>query len=117
MNVSIFITCVVDQFFPQVGWAMVRVLSRLGVAVRFNPDQTCCGQPAFNTGYRIDAREVATGALQVLEHELEQADYIVIPSGSCATMIKKFYSELFAEDETLRARAERVGSRVYEFSQ
>ena len=103
--------------FPQVGVSVVEVLARLGVEVTFNPDQTCCGQPAFNTGYRAEARAVAAHMLDVFERELEAADCIVAPSGSCTTMVKKFYAELFADDPELKARAERVGERVFELSQ
>ena len=117
MKVSLFVTCVVDQMFPQVGVATVQVLRRLGADVSFNPDQTCCGQPAFNTGYREEARGVAALTVELLEHELESADYVVAPSGSCVSMIKKFYPELFEDDPEMKARAERVGERVFEFSQ
>jgi L-lactate dehydrogenase complex protein LldE len=103
--------------FPQVGVAMTELLTRLGVEVTFNPEQTCCGQPAFNTGYQHEAREVATRMLNLFERELETADYIVTPSGSCASMIKKFYAELFSADAELRARACRVGERLFELSQ
>jgi L-lactate dehydrogenase complex protein LldE len=116
MKVSIFITCLVDQMFPQVGAAMVSVLTRLGVEVVFNPEQTCCGQPAFNTGYREEARTVAAPMLDFFERELEKADYVVVPSGSCTTMIKKFYAQLF-EDEAMQARAVKVSARVFELSQ
>lgn len=117
MKVSIFITCIVDQFFPHVGAAMVEVLTRLGVEVTFNAEQTCCGQPAYNAGYRHEAGKVARRMVSLYERELEAADYIVVPSGSCTTMIKKFYPELFAAEPELRARVERVGERLFEFSQ
>jgi L-lactate dehydrogenase complex protein LldE len=117
MKVSIFITCVVDQVFPQVGMAMVDIFTRLGVETAFNTDQTCCGQPAFNTGYRKEAREVALGMMDVFEHELESADYLVAPSGSCTTMVKKFYAELFADEPENRARAMRIAPRIFELSQ
>jgi L-lactate dehydrogenase complex protein LldE len=117
MKVSLFVTCIVDQMFPQVGVATVQVLQRLGVDVSFNPDQTCCGQPAFNTGYWEEARGVAARTLDLLETELDSADYIVAPSGSCVSMIKKFYTELFRDDPKMKERAERIGGRVFEFSQ
>jgi L-lactate dehydrogenase complex protein LldE len=116
MKVSIFITCLVDQMFPQVGASMVDLLTRLGVEVSFNQEQTCCGQPALNTGFRQQAREVATHMLDVFERDLESADYIVAPSGSCVTMVRKFYPELFAGSEN-SARAERVSGRIFELSQ
>ena len=117
MRVSLFITCLIDQLFPQVGVAMADLLTRLDVEVAFNPSQTCCGQPAFNSGFRSEAREVAQQLLAVCERELETADYIVAPSGSCTTMIKRYYPELFADDVEIRKRAERVGKRCLEFSQ
>jgi len=117
MKVSLFVTCIVDQFFPQVAAAMAEVLARLGVEVTCNLEQTCCGQPAFNAGRRREARGVAEVTLGLLERELGSADYVVVPSGSCTTMVRKFYAELFAGDAAALARAESVGGRVYEFSQ
>lgn len=117
MRVSVFITCLVDQFYPRVGLALVEVLERLGVETTFNPEQVCCGQPAFNLGYRREARELARCTLGLFEHELETADFVVAPSGSCTSMVKNFYPELFAGEPETRGRAERVGRRLYEFSQ
>lgn len=117
MKVSLFITCIVDQLRPQTGRAVVEVLSRLGVAVTFNRRQTCCGQPAFNAGYRREARGAALAALELFEEELRSADYVVAPSGSCVAMVKNFYPRLFADSGPLAERAERVAGRVYEFSQ
>jgi L-lactate dehydrogenase complex protein LldE len=106
MRVSIFVTCIVDQLFPQVGMAMATVLERLGYEVDFPEDQTCCGQPAFNTGYRDEARSVARHFLKVFR----DAEQIVVPSGSCASMICHHYQELFAGE------SERLKGRVWEFS-
>ncbi|MCA1566075.1 MAG: (Fe-S)-binding protein [Acidobacteria bacterium] len=117
MKVSLFVTCLVDQFAPRVGVAMVDVLTRLGVAVTFNPEQTCCGQPAFNNGHRREARPVAARLLEVFEQELASSDYLVAPSGSCTAMVRQHYAELFSDEPELRARAERVGARLFEFSQ
>ena len=117
MRVSLFVTCVVDQLYPQVGLAAADVLTRLGVEVVFNPEQTCCGQPAFNSGFRKEARDVAAHMLDVFEAELKSADYIVAPSGSCTTMVKKFYTELFEGDAENLARASAIGGRLFEFSQ
>jgi L-lactate dehydrogenase complex protein LldE len=85
--------------------------------VTFNPEQTCCGQPAYNTGYRREARQVAALALDLFERELLTADYIVAPSGSCTAMVKRFYPELFSGSPEKRERAERVAGRFYELSQ
>jgi len=117
MRVSLFITCVVDQLYPQVGEAMVELFTRLGVEVTFNPEQTCCGQPAYNTGYRREARAVAARTLELFERELQTSDYVVAPSGSCTAMIKTFYPELFSAEPEMRARVERIGGRCYELSQ
>jgi L-lactate dehydrogenase complex protein LldE len=116
MRVSIFITCLVDQLYPQVGMATANLLTRLGVEVTFNADQTCCGQPAFNSGYHPEARSVAEQMLRLFARELESADYIVAPSGSCVTMIRKYYPELFADNTELKTQAEFVGQRLYELS-
>jgi len=117
MKVSLFITCLVDQVLPRVGVKTVELLRRFGVEVRFNAAQTCCGQPAFNTGYRREARRVAAGTLELLEAELAEADYVVAPSGSCTAMIRNSYPELFASDPAARERAGRVGGRVLELSE
>ena len=112
-NVSLFVTCVVDQFFPEVGESTVRVLRRNGIDVDFDPDQTCCGQPAFNTGYWKEARPLAERFLDMYE----DVDYVVMPSGSCASMVRVFYQELFHDDPTLLRRAAEVGSHVFELSE
>ena len=112
-RVALFITCLGDQFFPQVGECAVRVLRRLGVEVTFNPAQTCCGQPAFNTGYRGEARAVASRVLDLFD----DADYVVAPSGSCTSMIRVFYPELFAGDPKRLAKVEHLRSRFFEFSE
>jgi L-lactate dehydrogenase complex protein LldE len=117
MKVSLFITCIVDQLYPGIGTATVNLLTRLGVEVTFNKDQTCCGQPAFNSGYEDEARNVAVRMLDLFTRELEDADYIVAPSGSCVTMIRKSYLNLFVDDPQRRAQAEKVADRIYELSE
>lgn len=112
-RVAFFITCLGDQFFPEVGACAVKVLERLGVEVTFNPAQTCCGQPAFNTGYRDEAREVAARVLDLFD----EADYVVAPSGSCSTMIRVFYPELFAGDSARLEKTRKLRERFYEFSE
>jgi L-lactate dehydrogenase complex protein LldE len=113
MKVSLFITCLVDQLFPQVGVSMVEVLRRLGVELDFPEAQTCCGQPAFNSGYRAEARELAERFIEVFD----DSQYIVTPSGSCASMVKVFYADLFEDDAAKRERARRLAARTYEFSE
>lgn len=112
-KVALFITCLGDQFFPQVGECVVRILRRVGADVSFNPAQTCCGQPAFNTGYREEAREVALRMLDLFDG----ADYVVAPSGSCTTMVRVFYPELFADDPELLRKVQRLRERFFEFSE
>jgi L-lactate dehydrogenase complex protein LldE len=112
-RVALFITCLGDQFFPQVGEAATRVLRRLGCDVTFNPAQTCCGQPAFNTGYRDEARSVASRVLDLFE----DADYVVAPSGSCTSMVRIFFPELFEHDPKRLRKAERLRGRFFEFSE
>lgn len=111
-SVALFVTCIVDQLFPEVGLATVEVLERLGYTVDFPEKQTCCGQPAFNSGYRDEAREVACHCLEVLDG----ADYVIVPSGSCTSMIAHQYEELFAKDPPRLDQARRMAPRVWEFS-
>ncbi|MFB3825853.1 MAG: (Fe-S)-binding protein [Bryobacteraceae bacterium] len=109
---SLFVTCIIDQLFPKVGMAMADVLERAGWQVDFPQDQTCCGQPAFNTGYRSEAAAVARHFLRVFQN----AEYVVIPSGSCASMVKHHYAELFAREPEMLERARALAPRVWEFS-
>jgi L-lactate dehydrogenase complex protein LldE len=111
-RVSLFVTCLVDQLFPKIGLAMAGVLENLGFAVDFPEAQTCCGQPAFNSGYRDEARAVARYFLDVFE----KSESIVVPSGSCTSMIVHHFAELFAKEPPARARVERLAARVHEFS-
>ena len=113
VRASLFVTCVVDQFYPQVGESTVRVLRRLGVDVDFPQGQTCCGQPAFNSGFWDEARPVARRFLDVFR----DAPLIVAPSGSCVSMVREFYRELFRDDAAALAEARDVASRTYELSE
>ena len=121
MRVYLFVTCLVDTFFPEVGEGMVRVLDRLGVEVDFPEGQTCCGQPAFNSGYREDARPVAERFISVFGDALNERGneetYIVCPSGSCAAMVKVYYKELFASDPVLLKKLDAITEKTYEFSE
>jgi len=116
MRVELFITCLADQFYPAVGEAAFKVLRRLGVDVSFNSAQTCCGQPAFNTGYREEARAVAARVLDLFTSRAG-ADYLVSPSGSCTSMMRVFYAELFEHDPERLLQARELAARVYEFSE
>lgn len=112
MKVSLFITCLSDALFPSVGEAMVRLLARYGVKIDFPPAQTCCGQPAFNSGYWDEARTAAKTVLNAFD----DSDFVISPSGSCTYMIHH-YSQLFKDDPVLLEKAERLQRKTYEFSQ
>lgn len=111
---QLFVTCLVDTFFPEIGEAMVAVLERAGVAVEFPSAQTCCGQPPFNAGLRASARQIAEHTIRVFE--AGKAD-VVVPSGSCTHMLRHNYSELFAEDPGWIKKAQDLAGRTYEFSE
>ena len=113
MRITLFVQCLVDSLCPEVGEAMVALFNRLGLSVRVPVDQTCCGQPAFNAGYRQAARAAAKRFIEIFE----AAEVIVCPSGSCVSMVKHHYPELFASDEKWFDRAVRVGQRTFELSQ
>lgn len=112
MRVSLFVTCLVDQLWPTIGAATVEVLQRAGCEVVFDERQTCCGQPAFNTGYRSEARALARRFIEIFEDS--EADAIVSPSGSCTAMVRHF-RDLFADDDEWRARAQAIAGRTHEF--
>src|ERR1043165_701683 len=111
-RVSLFVTCMVDQLFPKVGMAMATVLERLGYQVDFPEDQTCCGQPAFNSGYRAEARIVARHFLNTFE----ACEAIVVPSGSCTAMVAHHYVELFHKEPETLARVHAIEKKIWEFS-
>jgi len=113
MKVSLFITCLVDQFFPEVGVSAALVLRQLGVEVEFLKDQTCCGQPAYNSGFQTDARSLAKRFLSIFE----DSEFVVAPSGSCASMVRVFYPELFKDDPANLKRAEALAAKTYEFGE
>ena len=113
MKVSLFITCLVDQFFPEAGMSVVKVLRGLGVEVDFPAEQTCCGQPAFNSGFTSETRDLAKRFITIFEN----SEHVVAPSGSCTSMVRVFYPELFKDDPAWHNRAESLASRTYEFTE
>src|SRR5438876_627402 len=113
MKVALFVTCLVDQLWSSVGTSTVAVLRRAGCTVEFDERQTCCGQPAFNTGYRHEARSVAQRFIELCE--ASDAEAIVSPSGSCTAMVHH-YAALFEGDEEWSRRAEAVAARTHELS-
>lgn len=117
VRVSLFVTCIVDLFEPDVGVATVRLLRASGCSVGFPADQTCCGQPAWNAGFAEEAARVARTTLAALERDGENA--VVVPAGSCATMIRVFWPELFevVGDHDAAERARRVAARTFELTE
>ena len=113
-TVQLFVTCLVDSFFPHTGDAVVEILQRLGVGVDFPREQTCCGQPAFNAGLRKDARAIAEHTIKVFERTTGD---IVTPSGSCAHMFRHNYPELFEGEPAWVSRANALAARTYEFTE
>jgi L-lactate dehydrogenase complex protein LldE len=113
-TIQLFVTCIIDTLYPEVGEAVVRVLERAGAQVAFPGGQTCCGQPAFNAGLRAEARRMAMHTIEAFE-ATEGA--VVVPSGSCAAMLRHGYLELFAEEPDWLRRAQALARRTYEFSE
>lgn len=113
-KVTLFVQCLVDSMFPEVGDAMVEVFNRLGVPMEYPENQTCCGQPAFNSGYNREARAAAKRFVEIFG----DAEKIVCPSGSCVHMVRHHYPQLF-EDESMefRMHVKDIGNRCYEFSE
>ncbi len=109
-RVGLFVTCLVDLFRPSVGFASLKLLEDAGCVVEVPEAQTCCGQPAYNSGDRDDAKAVARGVIAAFE----PCDYIVAPSGSCTGMIKKHYPELFAGDREWGPRSEALAAKTFE---
>ncbi|MEE8622398.1 MAG: (Fe-S)-binding protein, partial [Alphaproteobacteria bacterium] len=110
VHVALLVTCLVDLFRPSVGFAAVKLLTRAGCRVSAPASQTCCGQPAYNSGDRKDARDIAKQVIAAFEG----FDYVVAPSGSCAGMLKRHYPALFADDPAMKARAEGLAARTWE---
>lgn len=112
-KVTLFIQCMVDAMAPDAAMGMVRLFDRLGIDTCFPEDQTCCGQPSFNAGYRTASRKSAMHFIQVFE----KAECIVCPSGSCVAMVKHHYLELFADDPHWLERAKHVGGKIFELTE
>ncbi len=112
MTVSLFIPCLTDQFFPHTAMNTVRVLERCGVSVRYDTRQTCCGQPAFNTGYHDEAAALAMRFLDLFG----DAEYVVAPSGSCTSMVKVFYGDMLELPPAFADRARDLRPRIHELS-
>jgi len=111
MIVDIFIPCYIDQYFPETANNMVKVLEKVGCGVNYNVEQTCCGLPAFQDGYRDNCKEVGTKLI----HEFQNDRYIVSPGGACVTMIKNYYSEMF-HNSMLHNEFKSIQKNIYEFT-
>ncbi|HEY0206230.1 MAG TPA: (Fe-S)-binding protein [Acetobacteraceae bacterium] len=109
-RVALFVTCLVDLHRPTVGFAAIRLLEDAGCQVEVPRNQTCCGQPAYNSGDRATAQAIARDVLQAFEGY----DYVVVPSGSCGGMLKHHLPHLFDDDPNLRARADALAERTWE---
>ncbi|QQE77878.1 (Fe-S)-binding protein [Alicyclobacillus sp. SO9] len=113
MKASLFITCLVDNFYPQVAESMARVLHQCGVDLSVPEQQTCCGQPAFNSGYVEEAKASAVTLLEAFA----DSDYVVSPSGSCTGMAHHYYEDMFQGDTKYEKLARELAEKTYEFSQ
>jgi L-lactate dehydrogenase complex protein LldE len=109
-RVGLFITCLVDLFRPNVGFAAIKLLENAGCQVEVPTSQTCCGQPAYNNGDLVNSRAIAK---QVITH-FEDFDYIVVPSGSCAGMFRQHYPQLFSDEPEWQKKAQAFAARCYE---
>lgn len=110
--VGLFVTCLVDLFRPSVGFAAIKLLEDAGADVEVPESQTCCGQPAYNSGDRADAKTLA----KVVIESFERFDYVVAPSGSCAGMLKLHCPSLLADDAAFAARARALGEKSFELT-
>lgn len=112
MRVGLFATCLIDMMRPEIGFSTLKLLEAAGCQVEVPEQQTCCGQPAYNSGDRRAARALAEKFVE----EFEQFDYVVIPSGSCGGNVKTHYADLFSDDPVWLARMQRLVPRVYELT-
>jgi L-lactate dehydrogenase complex protein LldE len=112
MDIKLFIPCFVDQIFPETAFNMVSVLEKVNCKVHYNPDQTCCGQPAFNAGFWKDAKEVCLKFIK----DFSGTEYIVAPSASCVGFVRNYYQKLF-DNSSLHNEVKELQNRVYEFSE
>jgi L-lactate dehydrogenase complex protein LldE len=111
MNVHVFIPCFVDQLYPTAGFNTIKVLEKAGCNVIYNPDQTCCGQPAFNAGYWGESREVCNKFIK----DFESAEYVVMPSASCTGFVNNYYDKVFGNTSNHNATRE-IKGKVFELS-
>lgn len=115
MKIALFVPCFIDAFYPGVALSAAQVLERLGHQILVPKSALCCGQPSFNSGYWKQARPIARGVMRELLHDMESAEAVVIPSGSCGAMLKNFYAQLFV-GEREEDDARELGARTWELS-
>ena len=113
MRASLFVTCLGDHFYADAAASAVRLLRKLGVEVDFPEAQTCCGQPAFNAGRDAEARRMAAHTLAVFR----ESEYVVLPSGSCATMLRRFYAHLFEDGDERDKQVADLAGRTFELAE
>lgn len=111
MNVQLFVPCFVDQLYPSVAFNMVKVLEKAGCTVKYNTNQTCCGQPAFNAGFWEDAKSVCSKFIK----DFSGSEYVVAPSASCVGFVKNYYTKLF-DNSSQHNDVKELQSRIYELS-
>ncbi|WP_432798928.1 (Fe-S)-binding protein [Poriferisphaera sp. WC338] len=111
MKVSLFITCLTDQYYPRVGIALVKVLEKLGCEIDFPQEQTCCGQPMWNNGFADETRALAKRMIEIFEN----AEYVVTPSGSCCAMVRDYYEDALKDEPDWLPRAKKLAGKTYEF--
>ena len=112
MDIQLFVPCFVDQIFPESAFNMVRVLEKAGCSVKYNKNQTCCGQPAYNAGFREDAREVCMKFLD----DFAGTEYVVAPSASCVGFVRNYYLSLF-DNSSYHNQVRDLQKRIFEFSE
>lgn len=111
MTVQLFIPCFVDQLYPQTAFNMVKLLEKAGCTVEYNTEQTCCGQPAFNAGFRDESKVVCTKFIK----DFNGTDYIVAPSASCVGFVRNYYKTMFS-DSSINRDVKNIGKRIFELT-
>ena len=111
MTVQIFIPCFIDQLYPQTAFSMIKLLEKAGCVVDYNPEQTCCGQPAFNAGFRDESKEVCSKFIK----DFRGAEYIVAPSASCVGFVRNYYMKMF-DNSSVHNEVKELGKKTYELT-
>ncbi len=112
MKIQLFVPCFIDQFYPQTAFNCIKILEKAGCEVLYNPEQTCCGQPSFNSGYWKETKSLAKKFIK----DFEGDELIVAPSASCTGFVKNYYEKLFDDDRQLKEASEGLKKRVFELS-